>query len=208
MGLIDEHWRVAIQPQYRDISHVAHGRAIAQVRGEGRDNLLILLDTTGEHIIPAGRFQGIWICSNEPLAIVAGESLRQYGIIDLYGNYIVPPRYDLIRHYGETRDLSWLWFTPEPKHNPIFRDGRAAVNHLGRWGYVDVTGYEIIPPQFEYAGSFMNGIALVNYNGTWQLIDPYNNILESFEHESMARLNANLLTFTEDEREGIIRITR
>ena len=91
---------------------------------------------------------------------------------------------------------------------PIFIDGRAIVANGGLWGFVDINGYEIIPTQFEYVGIFMNGTALVNYGGNWQLIDLYGNILESFEHEFMTRLNANLLTFTEGERTGIIKIIR
>jgi len=208
-GLVDEHGRVVIQPQYENIGHVIHERMIAIVQNDERITLFALLDTSGEHIIPAGRFQGIWICTYEPVAIVATEEregLRQYGIVDLYGNYIIPPRYDIIRHYGVERPQNRAWGA-EPEYNPIFIEGRAAVAYGGLWGYVDTTGYEIIPPQFVYAGTFINGVALVNYGGNWQLIDLYNNILESFEHEFMARISANLLTFAEDERKGIIRIT-
>jgi len=153
--------------------------------------------------------QLIILCPAEPVVVVAifEDERRQYGIVDLYGNYIIEPRYDTIRHYG-TDNLHTRFHQGTPPPEPIFIEGMARVANDGLWGFVDTAGSEVIPTQFQYVDVFMNGIALVNYNGTWQLIDLYGNILESFTYSNMERLNANLLTFTDDNttKEGLIRI--
>ena len=215
-GLINEQGQVVIPPRYDIVSRAFHGRVVAELgvweNIWNRDEAILsiaLLNTSGEYIIPAERFHRIFLCLAEPIAVVAvlGEyRQRQYGIVDLYGNYIIHPIYDIIRHYGIENHHTRFFHGSSPE--PIFIEGRAIVANGGLWGFVDINGYEIIPTQFEYVGIFMNGTALVNYGGNWQLIDLYGNILESFEHEFMTRLNANLLTFTEGERTGIIKIIR
>jgi len=42
-----------------------------------------------------------------------------------------------------------------------FSEGLAAVKLDGKWGYIDTTGNEVIPFQYDYAGGFYNGEAYV-----------------------------------------------
>jgi len=47
---------------------------------------------------------------------------------------------------------------------------------IGRqWGYIDQEGGLVIPPQFDFAEDFDNGIALVEKDGTWGIIDERGN---------------------------------
>jgi len=58
-----------------------------------------------------------------------------------------------------------------------FHDGLAAVltgsanDDSGRWGYLDKQGRMAIPPAFQEAKSFQNGLAAVSQDGLWGYID-------------------------------------
>jgi len=48
--------------------------------------------------------------------------------------------------------------------NSKFHEGLAAIDNKARlYGYVDPTGRWVIPPQFEYAEGFSNGLARVEW---------------------------------------------
>ena len=59
----------------------------------------------------------------------------------------------------------------------IFADATyAAVKQNGKWGFVDRDGGMVIPPQYEEARSFSNGLAAVKQGGRWGFIDLENNM--------------------------------
>jgi hypothetical protein len=41
----------------------------------------------------------------------------------------------------------------------------------GKWGLIDKTGKEIVPPKYDNAGGFKEGLAKVKLNGKWGFID-------------------------------------
>ena len=53
----------------------------------------------------------------------------------------------------------------KPKYQEVngFSDGFAAVKQNGKWGYIDEEGNMAIKPQFDFAGSFSEGVAVVGY---------------------------------------------
>jgi hypothetical protein len=54
-----------------------------------------------------------------------------------------------------------------------FREGLAAVEKQGRWGYIDEAGKVIVPPRFAEVRSFFGGLARVRLTdeGSWGYID-------------------------------------
>ena len=62
---------------------------------------------------------------------------------------------------------------PQPRFNRAeFRGGLAAVSSTsGKWGYIGRNGRWIIPPQFEYAEEFSEGLAVVTIGGYEGYID-------------------------------------
>ena len=44
----------------------------------------------------------------------------------------------------------------------------------GRWGYIDMTGTLVIPPQYQQASLFESGRALVQLEGDWVAIEVAN----------------------------------
>ncbi|MCL2373158.1 MAG: WG repeat-containing protein [Defluviitaleaceae bacterium] len=241
-GLINALGDYVIPPMYWYVSAVNNGR-VRVFSPEG----FALFNTAGEIVIPFEEYGSIAICDQGFVIVGAGgietpPSDQLKGLVDIDGNEISPLRYNIIRSYRPDYLFSWGWehllieagvfatIPPRWLHedvNPetvsIFKEGRAAVAYGGLWGYIDMYGYEIIPTQFVYAGTFMDGVALVNVGGTrarphtwqqfwrdhiadtrhysafggvWHLIDIYGNILDTFEHEYMVRLNANIIVYS------------
>jgi hypothetical protein len=230
-GLIDKQGNEVIPTIHRHVSGVVHGRVSVQTT-DG----LALFNTANEVIIPTGIFNSFFICDQGVIIAGIGDastlpSNQLKGIVCLDGNEIIPPRYNVIRNYWLSNhryhgaiNRVGQWELPE--RHPTFVEGRAAVAYDGLWGYIDMDGYEVVPLQFTYAGTFIDGIALVNvdgtrvrtqphtlhsienrihfmryysaFGGTWHLIDLYGNILDTFEHEFVERISANILVFSND----------
>ncbi|MDD1428759.1 WG repeat-containing protein [Dolichospermum sp. ST_sed9] len=58
-----------------------------------------------------------------------------------------------------------------------FSEGLAAVNKVGKWGYINTSGKVVIPYQFDDVDSFQEGLANVKINGKEHLIDKTGNIV-------------------------------
>jgi len=242
-GLIDKQGNEVIPPIHWHVSNVVQG-LVQTYSPRG----FALLNTAGEYVIPFGEFESIAICDQGVVIVGIGgigtsPSDQLKGLLDLEGNEIIPPRYNIIRSYWTYENISNGWeyllieagtiapsrwgdFVVQSAINkPTFVEGRAAVAYGELWGYIDINGNEIIPLQFVYAGTFMDGLALVNiggtrarphtwqaswrsriddtrhysaFGGTWHLIDLYGNIVETFEHEFMKRVNTNVFAFSDD----------
>ena len=41
----------------------------------------------------------------------------------------------------------------------------------GKWGFINFEGLEVIPPQFDVAEVFSDGLALVKFSGKWGYVD-------------------------------------
>lgn len=63
-----------------------------------------------------------------------------------------------------------------------FREGLAAVQRNGLWGYIDKDGNEVIPCQYESAEYFNNSRAIVSKGGLYGCIDTKGNEVVPFEY--------------------------
>ena len=92
----------------------------------------------------------------EGRAIIENENQKRYGVIDMDGNEVVPPKYMLIKKYSEGLAV--------------------VVNDENRFGYIDKSGKEVIAPQFAEALIFYEGFASVRvkdeetYDSKWGII--------------------------------------
>lgn len=69
------------------------------------------------------------------------EESQKYGYIDVYGKWVIPPKYDMVEGFSE---------------------GFAVVSSEGSYGFIDKTGKWVIPPKFSSASRFAEGLALVS----------------------------------------------
>jgi|GEM_PF-6907063 len=98
---------------------------------------------------------------NDGLALAAAD--WKYGFIDKTGKFAIEPIYDAAI-FNSSYDYK------------SFADGLAPVaieNSNGEleYGYIDKTGKTVVPFQFEYAGTFKNGYALVVKNGKYGIMN-------------------------------------
>ena len=127
----------------------------------------------------------------------------RYGFINIEGKQIVPEIYSTIgtlsdgMMYVETPDNSFTGFIDVEgerlvtlstyenssyerffaSHLYSFHDDMLAVKRTSSsgWGYINKTGVEVIPMQYEEAGAFSCGLARVKKNGLWGYIDSTGN---------------------------------
>jgi hypothetical protein len=53
----------------------------------------------------------------------------------------------------------------------------------GKYGYLDDTGKEIVPFQYDYAGSFVEGLAKVEWDSHWGFINQTGKIVVPFKYD-------------------------
>lgn len=152
---------------------------------------------------------------------------NKFGLININGEYITEPIYDLI--IGNINSIYWtvylnnlvgvidcngnviipivnksieLFSDEDDKLFPVMKDDR--------YGYVDTTNRLIIPYQYETASNFRKGIAIVKENGIWKLIDKKNKLLTLLDYEPLnIRRNffsEGLIIYKKDKKYGFINL--
>lgn len=97
-----------------------------------------------------------------------GEYETGYGLIRLTesaGGFLTEPVYDHIPAH--------------PEGMLDFSEGVTAVSQNGLWGYIDETAQWVIPPQYDSADHFRDGLALVEKDGKLRYIDHAGNAVWS-----------------------------
>jgi WG containing repeat len=141
-GFIDASGKIVIAPMFDDASPFQEG--LASVMFEGKWGAI---DAFGKHTIPhlssAGFrfFEGRAIFADGPM----------WGVLASDGNVVLNPKYDAIGDFSES-----LAFVRDRKQ---------------QYGFIDLSGKEVIPPFFEGAFSFSAGLAPVKVGGKWGYID-------------------------------------
>lgn len=118
---------------------------------------------------------------SEGLACVSDEYYR-YGYIDKKGKYVIEPRfldaYSFSEGFAAVKNNEDKWgyinregiFIIQPKFDGFlyesdfirsFSDGYAAFAEKGKCGYIDNLGNQVIPPTWDRAEDFVNGLAEV-----------------------------------------------
>jgi hypothetical protein len=103
----------------------------------------------------------------EALAIVVLGGRQGY--IDTAGHYVINPQFYLVYDFHE----GLAAVDPELITKGIItnKDGSLESKIEYKFGYIDKTGEFVINPQFEFAGSFSEGLAPVQLGGVWGYID-------------------------------------
>ena len=126
-------------------------------------------DQSGKVVIPA-RFDAarpfargmaqVGLVDEELPEIDARPNIK-WGVIDERGRVLVELRYAFLRDFSEGLAAAAVLDSGRPEV-PSF--GRGNRRNL-RWGYVDVSGREVIPMRFLSAEDFAEGLAAVNPGG-------------------------------------------
>lgn len=147
-GYINDHGGIAISAQFSDVRYFSKGVSGATVDG----NNWYAIDKTGTKVSNAR------VPSASTKASSGGISrVSRGGVVD----YL---------RYGAS-----LWASTQqpPQVSPVlFRALKG-----GKWGFIDVKGTVVIPFEFEYAGSFSDGLAAVGIGGRVGYIDGKGEVL-------------------------------
>lgn len=140
-----------------------------------------------------------------------------FGIIDADGNEVLAPTKKSAWISGgfigiQEIDGNWKLFDIDLK--PISSrdyqeilpatEGLFPVKRLDSWGYIDEKGQEIIPPQYQEAGSFIGGSADARYMGSWGVIDLRGNWLIRPRYELLEKLDGRTYIFQNGTKYGIV----
>lgn len=117
-----------------------------------------------------------------------------YGAMDMAGRTLIPPEWTQLTYAGNGTFLALEGdlYDDQPdemislnlqgervntgsytaKGLDAFHEGYMAyMLSDGQYGYVDARGRQVIPPQWQYAGDFSEGVAIVSNNGQYGLVD-------------------------------------
>lgn len=174
---IDKHGKRITGEDSRAIGHFQDGRGIIECNG-----MQGYIDNTGSHVT---EIQYLDACPfMEGYALVLNQNL-EWKWIDKTGLYIDEPQ------FKDSGDLPFIGVLFDGKvweqgHDAeSFRDGLCRFRAEGKYGYVDTRCRTAIPPTFEDARSFANGVAAVkDGQGKWGYIDKEGNQIIPCQFES------------------------
>ncbi len=175
-GFVDRKGQMRIKEQYDHA--VSFDCGMAPVKKNGKWGLIdktgkLLLETEYDFILPSN--QGImpvskekkWgfvsstgklIASDLPVPggyfqeglVAASKNGKQWGYIDLAGEYVIKPEYEQLAPFSE---------------------GLAGVKRGGKWGFIDKKGNIVIKPVYMQVGDFSEGLVSVRDENGWSFID-------------------------------------
>jgi len=174
------------------------------------DHILGYMNSQGEIVIPIEyrHVPEMYAYLGAPpfsdgLVIVHSLDHDGVGIFDLDGRLVVPFQHDWGWTFSEGRAIISNWelgtsvidstgeiVVPFGRYSVIsdFSEGLAAVNagdwNVGRWGFIDRAGDELIPAEFQEAGNFSEGLAPVMRNNQWGFIDANGEVIIPFQFDS------------------------
>lgn len=209
-GYIDTSGRMAVPPRFALPSRFSDG--LASVRWKNRDSTKEIsgyIDTTGRVVITCDaadpdRHLTASRCGRAFSGGYSAEAIEVFRCLDEPGN---PKEYpckakliDRWGYYDKTGNLA----IPGPFASGTgrFVDGLAAVARHGdpTVGFINFSGSFVIPPRFEQAGFFSEGLAAVRTATGWGFIDPagrvviesrFQSVSEFSEGMAAARLNSS-----------------
>ena len=147
---------------------------------------------SGEFDLGATFFEDIGMYSG---GFAAAKIGGKWGVIDLANNWFITPQYDAIikdelgRCYAQgavfvrSGDLVYLILNGTKTEisyddaRPFGNEGYAAIKKNGFWGFIDITGKEVVPFIYDDALSFGQHLAAVKYGDYWGYISIYGHMV-------------------------------
>lgn len=164
---------------------------------------------------PISEFEYSYIQVNKEhnFSYLFSEKDGKYGVIDWNGNVILPTEYDWItslgREFNETvcvirKDNKYGLFdgrtgkiVADCKYDNFsgYGSGLIAMQHNGKWGYLNDRGETVIQFQYDRALEFISGYAHVIKNGKSGLIDPKGSYVIPCEYDYISGFAGETLTY-------------
>ena len=174
-GYMDAKGNFVIQPQFKDARAFNEGLAAVQ---DKKTDKWGYIDKTGKYVIPP-QFSSA-LDFNDGIACVYTEKKTEYGID--YELYYIDKNGKTLLKDKRLQSVSADDFSFSNGLAPSQANGPNSTKYSDGFGYIDITGKFVIPPQFRWAYPFSEGLACVedpktNLHGfidtTGKLVIPY-----------------------------------
>ncbi|MBN2711024.1 MAG: WG repeat-containing protein [Planctomycetes bacterium] len=111
-----------------------------------------------------------WLTPPKTATRVVFEKNGKWGYRDLSGKVVIPPRFDRADSFpGEGNVLMQNREKSVHVRLPSKPLGRVMLD--GKWGYIDLDGNIVIPPQYDMAMDFFEDLTAVKVGKKWGYID-------------------------------------
>lgn len=172
---------------------------------------------TGEKVIPAkyeqvGKFA-------DGLAMVYNHNCSKVGLINRYGDEILPCKHKLIQFVGEDRlavKKGSRWALMDYKGNELvsfiytylgtaFKEGLLlAKSEGGCWGFINTSGDQVIECEYDVCCDFSEGFAAVKKDGKWGYISYTGDIVIPFMYDWAREFNEGAAPIVVNDRWGFV----
>lgn len=163
-GFIDQTGKMVIAPTYDGGGFFHNGVAVVELNKQG-----LVIDRNNKRVLDK-TFSNLSAFSD---GMARFEDNLQVGFIDEKGNVKIKPTFTVDSDDAERR----MFFSEGlcPFQTGTIAGVAGGTRILKKFGYIDKTGKVIIKPQFDYAGQFIDGIAVVSTGGNYGYIDKHGN---------------------------------
>lgn len=209
-GFIDREGKEVIPPKYSLTGTFDHGVVVVG-NGTWEDGYTYgYVNKEGEEFVPVGTYSDASGQFFDDLAWVntGGQFTRgcviggKYGFIDTSGKEVIPLKYDEVRNFSDgvavvRQGNNWSIIDTTGKklvslgskysYVSGFSDGLACVRKgnapVWRYGFIDKTGKEVIPVQYETGSEFHEGLAAIMVDGKYGYIDKNGTVVVPFQYD-------------------------
>lgn len=175
-GYIDRQGQLAIALHFSQAGAFREGLAPVQFGGQYG-----FIDHAGRFVINP-QFEAAKPFRNGLAQVVLSGKT---GYINGRGELVIEPTFDYSNDFSEGYALvaqggklfyidqagNAAFALPALTSGADFAEGLAAVAIAEQYGYIDLQGAFVVPPQFTYAGRFRNGLAVVETANSWGLVN-------------------------------------
>lgn len=140
-----------------------------------------------------------------------------YGYLDIYGNFVMSPCFSLASQFAEDlayvigkkgNDGSRKGYINKKGEYVIdlegcqdcraFSEGLAPASISGHYGLINRKGNWVVPPDYDFIGSFCEGMARVQKGNNWGFLDNSGNLKISFQYGFVDDFSEGLAVFSHD----------
>jgi DNA-binding transcriptional regulator/RsmH inhibitor MraZ len=143
------------------------------------------------------------------------------GYIDKKGSVVIPPKFEVFPNFLKRGQFSGAYalVSLKGKMGVIDQSGKVIVpltfSGLGdvssmmsfskgkQWGFIDLSGKQLVEPSFDFAESVKEGKTLVEKNGLQGMIDAKGKVLIPIEYVSINRLSRDWWVVSNGSRSGL-----
>lgn len=149
---VDTTVEFAIQPEYDAVNRFTDGLAVVQKSGKWG-----CIDMAGTEVIPFDYDETFSFDNVNGYAIIKKNG--KYGVIDYSGTEVIKPQFEEIRCFKN--DDKGAVTTLDGSTPPVYDESILSVEKDSKWGCYDLSGNEIIPPIYDEAICFENGLSTI-----------------------------------------------